>query len=391
LTLSANAEIGGNNGRFDIGRHEGTGTFGAINGGGFTLTKVGSNAMVFRAPASNISYVLNAGTLTFEDFDTASGTNPIVVNAGTLGSYNNRTLPNDVNFATAGNTLVSQAGTGTWTGALTLSGDTNFTTTGNLVIDGSLAGTGNITRTGANTLVLQNTAASYSGKINNTTGTLRIESASATGTYAGADAITMGTGTTLQGGTITGLGSATVGTATTGITHAAGVNYDAGAGNTLTIAGPVTGLAAGVLEKPNNTGNLVFSSSVNLPGSINGNGGSMTFNADLTLGDVGSSYRTGSNIVNNFNSPTLSFAGGIQFWQGTTNIAIGTGTTSYLRLQEGSNNPHSVNHTAGDLTVTGDIRLGHWGGGVANVYNISGGSLNQPDTVTAPTNETQAN
>jgi autotransporter-associated beta strand protein len=392
LTLSANAEIGGNNGRFDIGLHGGTSTSGAINGGGFTLTKVGSNAMVFRAPASNISYVLNAGALTFEDFDTASGTNPIVVNNGTVGSYNNRTLPNDVNFTAAGNTLVSQAGTGTWTGALTLAGATNFTTTGNLVIDGSLAGSGDITRTGANTLVLQNTSASYTGKINNTSGTLRIESASATGTYAGADAITMGAGTTLQGGTITALASATVGTATTGITQAAGMNYDAGAGNTLTIAGPVTGLVAGVLEKPNNTGNVVFSNSVTLPGSINGNGGSVTFNANLTLGDAtGSSYRAGGGLVNNFNSPTLSFTGGMQFWQGTTNIAIGTGTTSYLRLQEGSNNPHTVNHTAGALTVTGDIRLGHWGGSVANVYNISAGSLNQPDTVTAPTNEVQAN
>lgn len=391
LTLSANAEIGGDNGRFDIGRHEGTGTFGAINGGGFTLTKVGSNAMVFRAPASDISYVLNAGTLTFENFDTASGTNPIVVNAGTLGSYSDRTLPNNVTFATAGNTLVSQAGTGSWTGALTLSGNTTFSTGGNLVIDGSLAGTGNITRTGGNTLVLQNTGASYSGKINNTSGNLRIESASATGTYAGADAITMGAGTSLQGGTITALASATVGSATQGITHAAGVVYDAGAGNTLTIAGPVTGLAVGALEKQNNTGNLVFSNSVNLPGSFYANGGSITFNSNLTLGDVPSSYRTGGDLVNNFNSPILSLAGGMQFWRGTTNIAIGTGTTSYMRLQEAPSERHSVNHTAGDLTVTGDIRLGHWPGGEVNVYNISGGSLNQPDTVTAPTNETQAN
>jgi autotransporter-associated beta strand protein len=391
LTLSGNAEIGGNNGRFDIGLHGGTGIYGAIDGGGFTLTKVGSNTIVFRAPASNMSFVVNAGLLIFEYVDTASGTNPIVVNGGTVGSFNNRTLPNNVTFTAAGTTLVSQLGTGTWTGALTLAGATNFTTTGNLVIDGSLAGSGDITRTGANTLVLQNTGASYTGKINNTTGTLRIESASATGTYAGADAITMGAGTTLQCGTVSVLASATVGSATTGITHAAGVNYDAGAGNTLTIAGPVTGLAVGVLEKPNNTGNVVFSNSVNLPGSFNGNGGSVTFNSNLTLGDAISSYRTGSDIVNNFNSPTLSFAGGIQFWRGTTNIAIGTGTAKYLRLQEASNERHSVNHTAGNLTVTGDIRLGHWGGGEANVYNISGGSLNQPDTVTAPTDETQAN
>ena len=60
---------------------------------------------------------------------------------------------------------------------------------GNIIIDGSLAGTGNITRTGGNFLILQNTGAGYSGKIVNNGGTLRVESASATGTYAGADAI----------------------------------------------------------------------------------------------------------------------------------------------------------------------------------------------------------
>jgi autotransporter-associated beta strand protein len=373
LTLSANAEIGGNNGRFDIGLHPGTNTYGAINGGGFTLTKVGSNAMVFRAPASNISYVLNAGTLTFEDFDTASGTNPIVVNVGTLGSHGNRTLPNNVTFATAGNTLVSQAGTGSWTGALTLSGDTNFTTTGNLVIDGSLAGTGNITRTGGNTLVLQNTGASFSGKINNTSGTLRIESASAIGTYAGADAITMGAGTVLQGGTVTALGSATVGSATQGITHSGtgDVFYDAGTGNTLTINSPVAG---GVTNLATQNGTVAFSNSVTLSDPAN-TAANLVVRNNSTV-----SFLSGANVnVRNINLG-LNGVGN----NSNMNIAAGaTVTTIRLATGDGGSVTSNINQTGGTLNITGgnnsatsaSFLMGHWGGGTST-YNLSNGVIN---------------
>ena len=71
-------------------------------------------------------------------------------------------------------------------------------------------------------------------------------------------------------------------------------------------------------------------------------------------------------------------------------VAIGNGDVLTISSVLAGTGGLSINAN-GDLTVTGDIRLGHWGGGEVNVYNISGGSLNQPDTVTAPTNETQAN
>jgi fibronectin-binding autotransporter adhesin len=397
LVLSGNAEIGGNAGRFDVGLHAGASSAGTINGAGFTLTKVGSNQIVARGPASNITYVVNAGTLNFEDFDTASGTNKITVNnTAVMGTFGVRTLPNEVDL-NAGTTLSNLGGgTGTWTGTINALGNTTFSVGGgNIVIDGALAGSGNITRTGANTLVLQNTGTSFSGKFINNGGTLRVESGGALGTATGADALTMAAGTTLQGGTISALASATIGSATQGITQAAGMTYDAGAGNTLTIDGAVTGTAAGVLEKANNSGSVVFNRSVSLPGSINANGGSLTFNGNLTLGDVGSSFRAASGLVTNLNSPTLTVAGGMQFWVGTTNIAIGSGSVGYLRLQEGSSSPHTINHTAGTLNVARDIRLGHWSGAAANVYNISSGMLSQPDTVTIPSgqndSENQAN
>ncbi len=397
LVLAGNAEIGGNAGRFDVGSHAGASSSGTINGAGFTLTKVGSNQIVARGPATNITYVINAGTLNFEDFDTSSGTNKITVNnTAVVGTFGARTLPNEVDLNT-GTTLSNLGGgNGTWTGTINALGNTTFSVGGgNIVIDGALAGSGTITRTGANTLFLQNTGASFSGKFINNGGTLRVESGAALGTATGADALTMAAGTTLQGGTLAALASATIGSATQGITQAAGMTYDAGAGNTLTIDGAVTGTAAGVLGKANNSGSLVFNRGVSLPGSIDANGGSLTFNGNLTLGDVGSSFRAGTGIVTNLNSPILNVAGGMQFWVGTTNIAIGSGSVNYLRLQEGSDSPHTINHSAGTLNVARDIRLGHWGGSTANVYNISSGMLSQPDTVTIPSgqndSENQAN
>lgn len=390
LTLSADATIGGT-GRYDIGLANGVGS-GTINGNGHTLTVTGTNQITMRGPATDVTYAVDQGSLIFEDVDTSSGNNLITVNGGTVGSWGARTIINDVLLA-AGTSFGSVGGgAASWTGTITTDGAATLLTNSNLTLNGALAGDATITRSGGNTLFLENTGAAFTGKIISASGgTLRIASSAALGTATGADVLTLGGGVNLQGGTTTLHDSITIGSATQGITHTGNVTYNPGADNTLTLDGAITGLAEGVMEKPSNSGSIVFNRNVNIPGSVNGNGGSITFNGDLVLGSIPSSYRTGSGLANNLNSPNLNLAGGMQFWLGTTNINIGTGTTTYFRMQEGSNNPHTVNHTAGDLTVTGDVRLGHWGGAVANVYNISGGSLNQPDTVTAPTNESQAN
>jgi autotransporter-associated beta strand protein len=388
LVLSANAEIGGNAGRFDVGSHAGAGTSGTITGGGFTLTKVGTNQMVFRAPAANITYVVNAGTLNFEDFDSASGTNKITVNnTAVMGTYGPRTLPNEVDLNT-GTTLSNLGGgTGTWTGTVNVLGNATFSVGGgNMIIDGSLAGTGNITRTGDNTLVLQNSAASFSGKFINNGGVLRVESGAALGSATGADALTMAAGTTLQGGTITALGSATIGSATQGITQVAGMTYDAGTGNTLTIDGAVTA-GGGTLTKANNSGHVIFNRAITSTGGVSANGGTQTYNGNLSLGGA---FDVGTNIVTNLNSPVFTAPAGMNFWTGTTNIAIGTGTTTFFNVGNATGQAHTINQTAGALTATAHTFLGHWGG-QTSVYNLSGGSFNQPDTVTTPTSESQAN
>jgi autotransporter-associated beta strand protein len=391
LTLAANAEIGGNNGRFDVGRNGINGSGGLINGAGFTLTKVGSNSMVFRGPATNISYVINAGMLTFEDYDTASGTNPIIVNTppvqdppilSVVGSYGNRTLPNDVTLNT-GTRLISQAGNGIWTGTVTAAAGATFQADGNLVLDGALVSSSDLVKNGGGALVLQNDGSSFSGKVLNNAGTLRVESNASLGSYAGADAITI-VGT-LQSGTIAALASATVGSATKGITQTGNVTYDGGAGNTLTVDGAITGL--GNVVKANNTSTAIFNKNISVAGLLNANGGAQTFNGNVTLGGT---FEVGTDIVTNLNSPTWTAPGGFKAWTGVTNINVGTGTLQDMEIQQGTGQPHTVNHIAGALAVATDIRIGHWGG-ATSVYNMSGGSITQPDTVTNPTDEGQAN
>lgn len=376
LTLSGNAEVGGNNGRFDIGRDGSNGTAGTINGAGFTLTKTGTNAIVVRAPATNITYVVNQGSLTFEDYNTASGANDITVNnTASLGTYGARTISNNV-FLNSGTTLHNNGGgTGTWTGTINVLGNASLNTGGNMVIDGALAGTGNITRSNGNTLFLQNTATGFSGRIINNGGTLRIEGNSAIGTATGANVITMADGTTLQGGTITAMASTTVGSATQGITHSGTtgtVFYDAGTGNTLTIAGNIAG----------GTTNLATQN------------GTVAFSGTLTLNDPAN---TNANLVVRNNSK-VSFLSGAnasvrqinlgQHGQGTSaNMDIAAGasvTATRLVTGDGGSVSSIINQSGGTLTVTGtnnsnstsaSLLMGHWSGGTST-YNLSGGELN---------------
>jgi autotransporter-associated beta strand protein len=59
LTLAANASVGGSGtgGSFDIG------TGGSVNGGGFTLTKTGTNEVLINGPVTNLHTVVESGTL----------------------------------------------------------------------------------------------------------------------------------------------------------------------------------------------------------------------------------------------------------------------------------------------------------------------------------------
>ena len=199
LTLSGNASVGGNGGRFDIGLATNFAA-GGITGNGFTLTKVGSNVVTMRAPAAGITYVVNAGTLKFEDFDTASGSNAIAVNGGTLQGYGNRTHGNTLNFA-PGTTLDNDGGgTQTWTGPISLGGtaadQVNVTArSGAINLAGVISGAAKLVSTGGNTLTLTG-ANTFTGATSVNAGTLVLGGAN--GAIAASPVVTLAYGTTLK-------------------------------------------------------------------------------------------------------------------------------------------------------------------------------------------------
>jgi autotransporter-associated beta strand protein len=130
ISLGSNATIGGNGGRFDLGRdHTGT----VNQGNGHVLTKVGSNTVSILNTSTGFSgVVINGGLLTAET-DAALGTAPITINGGALGSWGDRTLSNTLTLAGAGGVDVQG---------------------GNLTLSGVVDGAGNLSKTGLNILTL---------------------------------------------------------------------------------------------------------------------------------------------------------------------------------------------------------------------------------------------
>jgi autotransporter-associated beta strand protein len=89
LTLAANASVGGS-GSFDLV------TGGSINGGGFTLTKKGAGTVLLNGPVTNLSTVIEGGTLS-TNLDGGFGSTLLVKTGATAscpntsGTYNHST------------------------------------------------------------------------------------------------------------------------------------------------------------------------------------------------------------------------------------------------------------------------------------------------------------
>lgn len=180
LILSADASVGGNGGRIDIGI-PGVTPVSTITGNGHTLTKVGSMTMGFRADASSspVNFVIAGGTAWAENFDTAWGgaTGTLRVRNGARGgTYGTRTIATPV-FLEAGGTLHNQGGgKGTWTGTVTMEGNATIEAgNGAMDITGTLTGGFSLTKTGGNILTLTDPA--YTGDTTVTAGTLSLAKA----------------------------------------------------------------------------------------------------------------------------------------------------------------------------------------------------------------------
>ncbi|TAE90858.1 MAG: hypothetical protein EAZ81_08465, partial [Verrucomicrobia bacterium] len=158
LLLSANASIGGT-GRMDLRNTSPT-----LNLAGFTLTKTGTNyiglvGVVTTPGAGNI--VINQGEISAQTTTTLGGdsTNTVTVNnGGTMGMWQS-SVPHlwKLNL-NSGGTLRAQsssaAGQNQWNGPVEISGDATLLAEGVMTLGGSLTGTGNVIKTGANSTTL---------------------------------------------------------------------------------------------------------------------------------------------------------------------------------------------------------------------------------------------
>ncbi len=338
LILAGDAEIGGNNGRFDIGR---SGSFsGTIDGNGFTFTKVGSNQVVVRGQSSNISYTVNAGLLIFEDFDSASGTELITVNGGVLGTWGNRTIANDVNLTASGATLISQSATGTWNGAITAASGAIVEAGGTVVTSGSFTGAGDIIKTGGGQWTITGST-SIAGNLDIETGTVQIGNLGTAGSLGSPGSITLNNNGLALRYRLSGA-DATLASAITFVDTDSQLRQHAGTqADKLTLTGAVgSDTTLGIIASVG--GNLVLGS------------GSDTRVREIQIG----SENTGQTAF-------LTIEDGADV------------TTRYLNIGNGTNRLATVNQTGGTVTFeagSAGFRLGHWSG-ADRQYNLSGGVL----------------
>lgn len=121
LIFPAAASVGGS-GSFDIG----TGTGGSVDGGGFTLTKTGSGAVLINGPAKNLKTVVDGGTLS-TIVDEGFGYTVLVRSGATEGNIRTSSPYNhSVNVTVEKDGTLQSNTSVTWNGS--------FAAEGNLVI-----------------------------------------------------------------------------------------------------------------------------------------------------------------------------------------------------------------------------------------------------------------
>ncbi len=253
LTLAADASVGGT-GRWDIGDGTAGKTF---SGGGFTLTKVGGNEIVFRPETvANLAAVnVDAGTFKYEGFSrttvATSGMTNTIANGATLSSHGTLTFNMPLVFNGASN-LTNGNGTSTWTGAVTLNGALTVNSGNPINLQGLVSGAGSLAKAGAGNLTLSNTN-TFTGGTTVTAGTLTL--GNATDTLADSGALTVTGGTLALGGNSDTVGTVTLtGGTLSGTGTLTGSSYTATAGTVTALLGG----AAGVTK--NGTGTLTFNS-----------------------------------------------------------------------------------------------------------------------------------
>ena len=353
LTLTGDAAVGayggtGDGNRFDLG-YNGT-TFGTITGGGFTLTKLGEAMVNVRAPATNISYVVAAGTLRAENNATALGGTGVTVNAGArLDSYGALTFTVPVTFAT-NTSLTSSNLIGTWSGPITLNGTTTIGGGGTgVTLSGTISGaSGAIVKADATPTLILSGNNSYGGGTTLTGGTLQTNGNNALGTgavvlsnTAVAGKLVINAGVTVPNDITIGAGTALVGATGRGLVEQLGTGQAILTGTVTVNSGASAG---GTFFASTTAGNeLVFK-------------GPLILNTDASLRD----------------GRTIFFGGGtgngkIFTATGTMSLGASNGLPSNMTLLLGGSAACTFDLASFNQTLTGLTK----GGSAATVTNSS--------------------
>jgi autotransporter-associated beta strand protein len=178
VTLTADASIGNDGNRFDIGSGGG-----ALTGNSHTLTKVGTNGMAFRGSASGspVHIIVAGGSIWAEGTDAFGGaTGTLTAKSGTrVGTYGVRTINTPVTLESGSG--INNLGTGkaTWSSPLSVSGaislDSGGTVADQVEITGTVTGTADITKGGTASITV--THPTWVGNTTVSGGTLTLSNA----------------------------------------------------------------------------------------------------------------------------------------------------------------------------------------------------------------------
>ena len=338
LNLTGDTSIGGIS-RYDLNGGTGGTT---VNGGTFTLTKVGANETWWapNAGATVGNIVVDGGTFGVQSSgNLGSDAHKFIVNsAGSLTTFGAQTNSKPVELN--GGQLNANNSTGIWTGSVTLAGAGTTNRIGTIggvgvTLAGQVTGANGFEKTGPGLVELQNALNNWQGETKVTAGTLRVSAAGKLSTATTLD---------MNGGTVDLNGTAQT---VAGLKGATGViNSVAGgslvvnqSGNTV-YGGTITGLTsltksgAGILElggTSNTTGaTLITDGVLRVSGSISGS--AVTVNGATAVlggtGTVGATTLLNGGTINPGASPgILNIAGNFAMSLGTTLGAEIDGTT----------------------------------------------------------------
>ena len=383
ITLHGNATIGGNGGRWDIGRYDFPGAGGNtvhIFGNGNVLTKVGSGTIAIlgsAAPGSDLAGTIVNGGLIAPHQSLSFGSGPVTVNAGAIvRPWGAPVFAN--NFTLNGGTLENEGFNDNYNGTLAVGAAGGFFTGGGTTnVNGVVSGTAAITKSGGGTLRLTN-ANTHTGNYVLNGGNVRL--ASATGPAI------LGNINFAAGGFIIAeqpnqFGANTVINFASTNSHAEVALY----GNNQTIAGLTTVNDLTVLQNSHSTYggatanavltiNQSFNSSYS--GYIRNNTGNDATTLGITKSGAGKLALSGPNLTytgpTTINGGTLEVNGAItgsSFFVDGGGTLAGTGSTGPVIASNGST--ISPGNSPGVLT-TGTLVMGS---GSTLVLEINGTTL----------------